>query len=100
MQLSDLYRNYRRYSGDQESFQTYTTREMVLEELEKTKAYWQEKVNVAYHTGDSDFQPVYALGKFSANPDAVFMAAHSFRIMITEREEGAGVISGRIVWHF
>lgn len=34
---------------------TYTTREMVLEELEKTKAYWQEKVNVAYHTGDSDF---------------------------------------------
>ena len=34
---------------------TYTTREKVLEELEKTKAYWQEKVNVAYHTGDSDF---------------------------------------------
>lgn len=50
MQLSDLYRNYRRYSGDQNLSKTYTTREMVLEELEKTKAYWQEKVNVAYHT--------------------------------------------------
>ncbi len=28
------------------------------------------------------------------------MAVPSFRIMITEREEEAGVISGRIVWHF
>lgn len=55
MQLSDLYRNYRRYSGDQESFQNLYDQRESTGRTGKTKAYWQEKVNVAYHTGDSDF---------------------------------------------
>ena len=33
----------------------YETKEAVLFEFEKTKAYWQEKVNVSYHTGDVCF---------------------------------------------
>ncbi len=33
----------------------YETKEAVLLEFEKTKAYWQEKVNVSYHTGDVCF---------------------------------------------
>ena len=31
------------------------TKEEVLKEFEKTKAYWQEKVNVSYRTGDENF---------------------------------------------
>lgn len=33
----------------------FDTEEKTLAELENVKAYWQEKVNVAYHTGDADF---------------------------------------------
>ena len=33
----------------------YRTTDKVEEALAKTKAYWQEKVNIAYRTGDRDF---------------------------------------------
>lgn len=33
----------------------YGTSEKAAKALEETKAYWQEKVNVSYHTGDSRF---------------------------------------------
>ena len=33
----------------------YGTSDKVRKALEDTKEYWQEKVNVAYHTGDKDF---------------------------------------------
>lgn len=33
----------------------YNTKEAVDKELEQVKTYWQNQVNVAYHTNDSDF---------------------------------------------
>ena len=33
----------------------YNTSDKVLTTLEETKAYWKEKVNVGFHTGNADF---------------------------------------------
>ena len=38
-----------------ETVNAYRTTDKVEEALAKAKAYWQEKVNITYHTGDHDF---------------------------------------------
>lgn len=38
-----------------EAVDQYLTREAFTQYLEKTKAYWNEKINVSYESGDTDF---------------------------------------------
>ena len=37
------------------SAEKFRTREACMEALEATRAYWEEKINIAYHTGSKDF---------------------------------------------
>lgn len=67
MQLSDLYRNYRRYSGDQESFQNLYDQRESTGRTGKNKSILAGKSKCCLSYRRFRFQPVYALGKLSAN---------------------------------
>ena len=75
----------------------YRTAAQTKAAYERMKTYWEQKVNVSYHTKDRQFDRYM---QWFSRSCAGSMAVPFCRTMITEREEEAGEISGRTVWHF
>lgn len=73
-------------------------RSQVKEAYDEVKRYWTKKVNITFKTGNPDADN-FLSGLRSSQFCGEFTAVRSCRIMITEKEDVAGGICGRIVWH-
>ena len=76
----------------------YRTTAQTKAAYERMKTYWEQKVNVSYHTKDRQFDRYMQWVSFQPILRRIYVPF--CRTMITEREEEAGEISGRTVWHF